>query len=134
MKPDAREVFYNWYSTQHEKQVVFNMEEKLRKYCRSDVDILRRCCLNFAKTVKGLCKINPFEHCITIASLCNLIFRTVFLKKETIAIIPHVRYRTKAKQSAVAYRWMSYVAHQQGVYIQHGRNAGERRVGPYFFG
>ena len=83
MKPEAREVFYKWYGTQREKQVVFNMEEELLKYCRSDVDILRRCCLNFAKTVKGVCKIDPFEHCIII----NLIFRIVFLKKETIAII-----------------------------------------------
>ena len=27
------------------------------------------CCLNFAQKVKGLCKINPFEHYITIASI-----------------------------------------------------------------
>ena len=47
----------------------------------------------------------------------------MFLRKEIIA---------KAKQSAVAYRWMSYAANKQGVYIQHGHNAGERRVGPYF--
>ena len=64
MKPEAREVFYKLYGTQREKQVVFNMEEELLKYCRSDGDILRRCCLNFAKTVEGLCKIDPFEHCI----------------------------------------------------------------------
>ena len=119
MKPEAREAFYKWYDTQGEK--VFNIKEELLKYCRSDVDILRRCCLNFAQTVMGLCKINPFEDCITIASLCNLIFCTMFLKKETIAIIPHVGYRKKANQSAVAYRWLSHVSHQQGVYIQHGR-------------
>ena len=71
------------------------MEEEPLKYSPSDLDILRRCCLNFAKTVKGLCKIDPFGHCITIASLCNLIFRTMFLKKESIAIIPHVGYRKK---------------------------------------
>ena len=132
MKPEAREVFYKWHDTQREKRVVFNMEEELLKYCRSDVDILRRRCMNFAKTMEGLCKINPFECCITIVSVCNLIFRTIFLKKETIGIIPHVGYRKKAKQSVVAYRWLAYVAHQQGVYIQHGRNGGERRVGPYF--
>ena len=56
----------------------------------------------------------------------------MFLKKETIASIPHVNNRKKVKQSAMAYRWLSYVSHQQGVYIQHGRNDGERRVGPYF--
>ena len=47
MKPEAREAFYKWYNTQCGKQVVFNMEEELLKYCRSDVDILRLCCLNF---------------------------------------------------------------------------------------
>ena len=131
MKPEARESFYKWHDARREKRVVFNMEELL-KYCRSDVDILRRCCMNFAKTVKGLCKVNPFECCITIASLCNLIFRPTFWKKVTIGIIPHVWYRKKANQSAVAYRWLAYVSYQQGVYIQHGRNDGERRVGPYF--
>ena len=39
---------------------------------------------------KGFVQDQPFELCITIASLCNLVFRTMFLKKETIAIIPHV--------------------------------------------
>ena len=83
--PDAKYYDSNGMKPECEKQVVFNMEEELLKYCRSDVDILRRCYLNFAKTAKGLCKINPFEHCITITSLYNLIFRTMFLKKETIA-------------------------------------------------
>ena len=32
----------------------------------------------------------------------------------------------------VAYRWLSFVSHKQSVYIQHGRNVGERREGPYF--
>ena len=108
------------------------MEDELLKYFRSDVNILRRCYMNFAKTVKGLCKIDPFEHSITTASLCNLTFRAIFLKKETIAIIPQLGYRKKAKQSAVAYRWLTYVAHQHGVYIRYGHNVGERCVGPYF--
>ena len=56
----------------------------------------------------------------------------MFLKKEAIAIIPHVGYPKKANQSVVTYRWLSYVARKQGVYIQHGRNVGERREGPYF--
>ena len=102
MKPEAREVFYKWYNAQYEKQVVFSMEDEFLKHCRSDVDILTRCSLNFAKTVKGLCKIDPFEHCITIASLCNFIFRSMFLKKETIAIILRLGYRKKAKNSL---RW-----------------------------
>ena len=56
----------------------------------------------------------------------------MFLKKGTIAIIELVGYWKKANQSAVAYRWLSYVAQRHGVYIQHGRNVGERRMRQYF--
>ena len=43
-------------------------------------------------------------------------------------------HRHHSAQSAVAYRWLACVSHQQGVYIQRGRNDGERRVGPCFPG
>ena len=56
----------------------------------------------------------------------------MFLKKETIGIIPQAAYQKTSKQSPVAYRWMWYVAHQHGVYIQHGPNVAERRVRQYF--
>ena len=131
MKPKAREAFYTWHQEQTSRNVVFTFQEQLLKHCRSDVDILRRCCLSFANTVENLCGLNPFEHCITIASLGNLIYRTMFLQKDTIGIIPHVGYRKEAKQSAIAYRWLSYMARKENVYIQHGGNAGERRVGTY---
>ena len=113
------------------KARIVPLQGNVLEWYLKDNGIFRRN-LNFAKTVKGLCNINPFEQCITIASLCNLIFHTMFLKKETIAIITHVGYKKKAKQSAVACRWLSYVAQQRGVYIQHGHNVGERRVGPCF--
>ena len=69
--------------------------------------------------MKGLCGLNPFEHCITIASLCNLIYRTMFLKEDTIGIIPQLGYRKTAQQSAVAYRWLAYVRWKEDVYIEH---------------
>ena len=78
----------------------------------------------FRQDGKGLCTVNPFKHCITIASLCNAIFRIMLLEKETISFIAHEGCRMTAKPSAVAYRWMSYVAHSHGIFIQHGRNVG----------
>ena len=131
MKPEARDAFLTWYQEQQTKKVVFNMQEELVAYCRSDVDILRRCCCHFIDTVKGLCHIHPFKESMTIASLCNLIFRTMFLKENTIAIIPHLGYRKTANQSHCAYQWLAHVAHQDNVVIRHGRNEGEKRVGPY---
>ena len=39
--------------------------------------------------------------------------------------------RADAKQSVMAYQWMSYLAHTKGVHIQRGWNTGEKEVGPY---
>ena len=104
------------------------------RYCKSDVDILRRCVLKFRTLFQELTStkdskgIDPFERCITIASACNLVFRTTFLDYETIAIIPPHGYRPNAKQSVMAYQWLAYLAHQENINIQHGRNVGETEI------
>ena len=43
--------------------------------------------------------IELFECCITIASACNLVFRTNFLAPNTIGNIPHHGYRPEQKHS-----------------------------------
>lgn len=74
---------------------------------------------------------NPFERCITIASAHNLVYRTNFLKHESIAVIPPHGYHPEEKQSVMAYQWISYLAHKNQLFIQHGRNGGEKHTGPY---
>ena len=52
------------------------------EYCRSDVDILRRGCLEFRRMVMDVREgVDPFDY-VTIASLCMGIFKTLFLKEE----------------------------------------------------
>ena len=79
--------------------------------------------------------IDPFESCITIASACNLVFRTNFLSLNAIGIIPPHGYRPEEKtnnqSSLIAYQWLSFLAKQNNISIQHGRNIGEKHVGPY---
>jgi hypothetical protein len=41
----------------------------------------------------------PFQKCITIASACNLVFRTKLLRPDTIGIIPAQGYRQEEKHS-----------------------------------
>jgi hypothetical protein len=43
--------------------------------------------------------IDPFQKCITIASACNLVFRTKFLRPDTIGISPAQGYRQEGKHS-----------------------------------
>jgi hypothetical protein len=61
------------------------------------VDILRRCYLEFRELFHDVTDIDPFEKCQTIASACNLVFRTNFLKENTIAILPPHGYHPGIK-------------------------------------
>ena len=131
MSPDGRKKFFEWYGPLKENNYVFDFKQEILAYCRSDVDILRRCCLEFRELFRDVTDIDPFEKCLTIASACNLVFRKNFLKENTIAIIPPHGYRPKDKQSILALKWLSYTAEKNNIYIQHARNAGEKRVGNY---
>lgn len=131
MKREERDKFLLWHQEQKDKKVVFNMQYEMKKYCRSDVNILRQCCLKFRSLIMELCDVDPFEQCITIPSVCSTIFRQTFLEKDTIAIIPPEGYRPKVKQSILAYKWLAYESHKRGIRIQHGHNGGEKRVGRY---
>lgn len=135
MKPEYRAKFLVWYE-QHRNDH-FDFEVELVRYCRSDVDVLRKCCLKFRSLFMDLTRkegsdgIDPFAKCITIASACNLVFRSLFLEHESIGIIPPHGYRPEEKQSTIACQWLSYLAHRDNINIQHGRNKGEKQIGQY---
>lgn len=135
MKPKARQVFLSWYS--EHKDDPFDFQKELLRYCKSDVDILRRCCQQFRTLFMEITQkdgnqgIDPFVSCITIASACSLVFRSNFLQHNSIGIIPPHGYRPEEKQSLMGYQWLAYLANTENVYIQHSRNKGEKHIGPY---
>ena len=120
-----------WHDNQRKSNYVFDFQQEILKYCRSDVDILRRSCLEFRELFRDMTSIDPFEKCLTIASACNLVYRTNFLKEDKIAIIPPHGYRPKDKHSILALKWLSHYSEKNDVYIQHARNAGEKHVDKY---
>ena len=122
MSPDAKEKFMEWHRGMKENNYVFNFREEILAYCRSDVDILRRCCLEFRELFCDITEIDPFEKCLTIASACNLVYRTNYLQDNTIASIPPHGYSPENKQSLLALKWLSYTAEKNEIYIQHARN------------
>ena len=124
MKPEAKEEFLAWYEKHRNDH--FDFQTELLEYCKSDVDILRCCSLQFREDFMEITGIDPFEQCVTIASACNLVFRTNFLPSETIGIIPHHGYRPEQKHSIKALQWLKYIAHTEGVHIRHARNGGGR--------
>lgn len=121
MMPEDRHKFMAWYDEhQHDR---FQFEEEIIKYCRSDVNILRRGCLKFRSIFMQMTSkndeegIDPFVHCITIASAFNLVFRKLFLEEQSIGIIPPQGYRPKDKQSVKAMQWIKYHAQQTNIEI-----------------
>ena len=79
MSPKDKETFMAWHASKKESNYVFNFQE-IVAYCRSDVDILRRCCLEFRELFHNVIDINPFTT-LTIASACHLVYRTNYLPK-----------------------------------------------------
>lgn len=127
MKPEAREDFYRWYH----QQTHFDFQTDLKKYCISDVDILQRCCGRFRTLfLEHTHNVEPFVHPVTIASACNLVYRTHFLKSEQIAIIPPHGY-SQDNQSVMAICWLDWTAQKIGTDIRHGWNGGEQKVAGY---
>ena len=130
MNPKDKEAFMTWHTSKKESNYVFNFKEEIVAYCYSDVDILRRCCMEFRQLFYNITDIDPFRT-LTIASTCHLVYRTNYLPKDTIGIIPPMGYSPNNNQSVFAHKWLSYTADKDEIYIQHARNGGEKREGNY---
>ena len=137
MKPEAREKFMTWHQEQVVNNYVFDFQQEILKYCRSDVDIMAECCKLYREmfrkatdTTHDDTGLDPFDTASTIASYCMQVYRTKFLKKDTIALLPQ-HQQLKRKQPHEALQWLSYTAEKEGIRMQHHRNGGEKRVGRY---
>lgn len=117
MKDDARCKFLEWY--EKHKLDRFDLQKELVEYCRSDVDILVKACLQFRKMFIEECNVCPFTESATIASACNLVYRRNFLKSSTIGIMPANGYRYADNQSKIAIQWLIWEELQRGINIQH---------------
>ena len=139
MKPEAREKFMTWHQEQVDNNYVFDFRHEILKYCRSDVDILAQCCRLYREMFKKVTSMDgdietgmdPFDTATTIAAYCMQVYRTKFLQKDTIALLPQ-HQQLKRKQSHEALQWLSYISEKEEIHIQHDRNGGEKRVGNYY--
>ena len=114
--------FDKWYESIQGK--TFNFKEQMYKYCKSDVDILRRGCIQLMKLFLEIAGIDPFKY-VTIASVCNAIYRIKFLNPDTIAVVneaPHETYSIKS------IKWLKYVSIQNNIDIKHACHGGEQSI------
>ena len=116
MMPKARAEFMRWYDAEVAKGTVFNFQEEILKYCRLDVEILEGACIKFRELFMKLTSlpkykgIDPFKHSVTLASACNLVFRSLYLKKDTIPLLPSDGFPPPKPQSKKALEWLHYQA------------------------
>ena len=127
-KHEEFEQFYaenkdNWY----------NNKRELEEYCLSDVKILEEGCLKFREIVmKQTGGVDPFRVAITIASLCNYIYRRNYMPKNSIGIIPDNGYNPNLLASKKCERWLQYISQKENINIQRKSNGGEKKVLNYY--
>ena len=80
METSDREDLLTWHKEKVENGCVFDFRKEIEKYCRSDVDILRRACLQFRKLLIEATDVDPFQY-VTIASVCMGVFKVMFLEE-----------------------------------------------------
>src|ERR1700675_3969978 len=104
MKKENRDMFDKWYDTI--KDDTFNFKEQMYKYCKSDVDILRRGCLKLRELFIQISEIDPFQY-ITIASVCMAIYKNEFMPLDTIGVAKENQTDT---YSLKAIKWLYYMS------------------------
>ena len=125
MSQAKRAEFYEWCDEQ--RDVTFDLQCELEKYCISDVDILQRCCGVFRNLFVKNTGLEPYTKTFTIAGVCNRVYRTNFLTPDEIGVIPAAGV-FKGQQSSIALCWLMCLERQMNKRIRHAGNVGEQTV------
>jgi hypothetical protein len=125
------ERFLEWHQKKKKEGYIFNFRDEIEKYCRSDVDILRRACLQFRELLLQVADCDPFQY-LTIASVCHAIYKNHFMKPNTIAMVPSHGYNVESFSKA-SIEWLDFTAHDRRIYIRHALNHpdGEKKIGSF---
>ena len=67
---------------------------------------------------------DPFQQALTISSICNKVFRTMFLKADSVVIIPRVGYRMEDGQDVETLQWLAYIGQMRNN-VTHAANGRE---------
>ena len=123
MKPDERTKFLKWYDNRVSENYVFDFQKEIIEYCRSDVDILRRGMMRLREDFIQLENIDPLRY-ITIASVCVTIYRSNYMRKKTIAIVPEYAKTDNVRKMSIM--WLNYMSKDKN--IQPAPNGGEKEL------
>lgn len=130
MREETRAKFNEWYDEKVASNYQFDLMKELVDYCSLDVTILRLGVMSFCKEFQEMNGTNSLRHAVTLASICNAVYRADHMPKETIPYIPADGYRPRIRQSVKALRWLALLnrSTEWNGRIRHGRNMGEVQV------
>lgn len=131
MKPDQLINFRKWYSSEIERNAIFDFAKDIAKYCRQDVNILQEGCWEFRILILSLTnnKCDAFQY-ITLAGLCNAVYKRQFMPKNSIAAVPPNGYSDVQNFSSVSLEWLTYLESSNPDIKHIGNSAlGEATIG-----
>lgn len=138
--PDIAEYGYKWMSVKKAKElkewydeqpkdVVFNFDEEILKYCKQDVTVLTNALRVFRRHIIDLVSWDPLIQCSTLPGLTMLIMKTMFLKEKQMVYIDEQGYHLNRQFSDKAIRWLEWLRHKNGWDIRHAYSAkGEKCI------
>lgn len=97
LSTNKREELVKWWVAKRATNYRWNQFEEMKKYCKSDVDILRRCCIIFQELYYQVAGIDPFRY-TTIASVCMAIFKSECILDNPIKIDTEVELSKEEKE------------------------------------
>ena len=128
MSPEGKQALETWHQEQRANNIVFDFQQELLEYCKSDVRLLKQGCLTFKRMFEAQAGFNPFDH-ITIASACNMDLRMNRMIPNSIASEPTLTWKkNNVNQSYEAIDWLTWCQQHQAPHLQHAKNAGEYRI------
>lgn len=97
MNSKERNDFISWYFKN--KNTPFYLPEKLREYGSNDTKILMEAIIEMRKILLKITNgFDAFEKSATIAGISMNIFKSMFLQKNTIALVPEGMKQKKGKK------------------------------------
>lgn len=124
---DALKNFLEWYNAHNVEENIFDFDEEILAYCRSDVQILIRGILEYRRTMINLTTWDPILS-PTLPSFTSHVLRCDHFPPMTLTNTPDAGYRFNRQQSDMAVKWLKLRMRETGEFIQHAENGGERRV------
>ena len=128
MSSEGKQALETWHQEQRANNIVFDFQQELLEYCKSDVRLLKQGCLTFKRLFEAQAGFNPFDH-ITIASACNMDLRMNRMIPNSIASEPTLTWKkNNVNQSYEAIEWLTWCQQHQAPHLQHAKNAGEYHI------